>query len=92
MQELLDGLLPRLFPGLLFQCVPHDGKTDLERSIPHKPGLLADLLDVVWQRLPSRNAPQHLLELWGLASRWSSPSTPRSQRSTERRKQIAPRR
>ena len=36
MQELLDGLLPRLFPGLLFQCVPHDGKTDLERSIPHK--------------------------------------------------------
>ena len=37
MQELLDGLLPRPFPGLLFQCVPHDGKTDLERSIPHNP-------------------------------------------------------
>ena len=36
MQVLLDGLLPRLFPGLLFQCVPHDGKTDLERSIPRK--------------------------------------------------------
>ena len=38
MQVLLDGLLPRLFPGLLFQCVPHDGKTDLERSIRHKLG------------------------------------------------------
>ena len=36
MRALLDGLLPRLFPGLPFQCVPHEGKTDLERSIPHK--------------------------------------------------------
>ena len=36
MRVLLDGLLPRLFPGLPFQCVPHEGKTDLERSIPRK--------------------------------------------------------
>ena len=36
MQALLDGLLRRLFPELLFQCVPHEGWTDLERSIPHK--------------------------------------------------------
>ena len=36
MKTLLDGLLPRLFPDLLFQCVPHDGKDDLERSIPRK--------------------------------------------------------
>ena len=36
MQVLLDKLLPRLFPELLFQCVPHEGRTDLERSIPHK--------------------------------------------------------
>ncbi len=36
MKALLDGLLPRLFPDLLFQCVPHDGKGDLERSIPRK--------------------------------------------------------
>ena len=36
MQILLDGLLPRLFPGLPFQCLPHNGKTDLERSIPRK--------------------------------------------------------
>lgn len=35
MRVLLDGLLPRLFPGLPFECVPHDG-TDLERSIPRK--------------------------------------------------------
>ncbi len=39
MQVLLDGLLPRLFPGLLFQCVPHEGKADLERSIPRKLGV-----------------------------------------------------
>ena len=36
MKELLDGLLPRLFPGLPFLCVPHEGKADLERSIPRK--------------------------------------------------------
>ena len=36
MKALLDGLLPRLFPQLVFQCVPHDGKGDLEKSIPRK--------------------------------------------------------
>lgn len=34
MKVLLDGLLPRLFPDLLFQCVPHDGKGDLETVSP----------------------------------------------------------
>jgi len=36
MQELLDGLLPRLFPGLPFKCLPHEGRTDLEHSIRRK--------------------------------------------------------
>ena len=40
MKALLDGLLPRVFPGWKpeehFQCVPHEGKTDLDRSIPRK--------------------------------------------------------
>ena len=36
MRVLLDGLRPRLFPGLSFKCVKHEGKTDLERSIPRK--------------------------------------------------------
>lgn len=36
MKALLDGLLPRLFPGLPFLCVPHEGKKDLELSIPRK--------------------------------------------------------
>ena len=36
MRALLKDLLPRLFPGLPFLCVPHEGKTDLERSIPRK--------------------------------------------------------
>lgn len=36
MKVLLDGLLPRLFPGLPFLCVPHGGKHDLETSIPRK--------------------------------------------------------
>ena len=36
MKVLLDELLPRMFPSLPFQCVPHDGKSDLEKSIPRK--------------------------------------------------------
>ena len=36
MKVLLEGLLRRLFPDLPFQCVPHEGKRDLEKSIPRK--------------------------------------------------------
>lgn len=36
MKYLLEGLLPRLFPGLDFQLVAHEGKNDLEKSIPRK--------------------------------------------------------
>ena len=36
MKVLLDGLLPRLFPDVAFLCVPHEGKQDLEKSIPRK--------------------------------------------------------
>ena len=36
MEVLLDGLLPRMFPDLNFLCVSHDGKGDLEKSIPRK--------------------------------------------------------
>ena len=36
MKALLDGLLPRLFPNLSFLCLPHEGKGDLEKSIPRK--------------------------------------------------------
>ncbi len=39
-KQLLDGLLPRVFPGLVperdFLCIPHEGKQDLIRSIPRK--------------------------------------------------------
>ena len=33
MQVFLEVLLPRLFPSLSFHCVPHEGKSHLERSI-----------------------------------------------------------
>lgn len=33
MMVLLDGVLPRFFPGLSFRCLPHEGKQDLDRSI-----------------------------------------------------------
>ena len=36
MKTLLEGLLPRFFPGLQFACIAHEGKQDLERSIPRK--------------------------------------------------------
>ncbi len=33
MQVLLEGILPRLFPGLNFQCLAHKGKYDLDQNI-----------------------------------------------------------
>jgi hypothetical protein len=36
MRVLLDGLLPRILPGLDFLCVTHEGKRDLQKSIPRK--------------------------------------------------------
>ena len=36
MADFLDGLLPRFFPCLGFQCVPHDGKRYLGKSVPRK--------------------------------------------------------
>jgi hypothetical protein len=36
MKHFLDGLLPRVFPQLAFQCIAHEGKSDLERSLPRK--------------------------------------------------------
>ncbi len=36
MKEFLDGFLPRLAPDIDFICVKHEGKQDLERSIPRK--------------------------------------------------------
>lgn len=36
MKVLLEGLLPRLVPGLSFLCVSHEGKQDLEKSVPRK--------------------------------------------------------
>ena len=40
MKVLLDHWLPRLFPGWEdgqhFFCIPHEGKSDLDRSIPRK--------------------------------------------------------
>lgn len=40
MRVLLDAWLPRLFPGWIdgqdFLCIPHEGKSDLDRSVPRK--------------------------------------------------------
>ena len=36
MKELLESLLPRVFPNMEFLCIAHEGKTDLEKSIPRK--------------------------------------------------------
>jgi hypothetical protein len=40
MKTFLEGLLPRLFPGLElgrdFLCIKHEGRSDLESSIPRK--------------------------------------------------------
>ena len=36
MKVFLDGYLPRFMPGLDFLCIRHEGKQDLEKSIPRK--------------------------------------------------------
>jgi hypothetical protein len=36
MKVFLDGYLPRLIPGIDFLCIKHEGKQDLEKSIPRK--------------------------------------------------------
>ncbi|HXJ19108.1 MAG TPA: DUF4276 family protein [Polyangia bacterium] len=36
MRVLIESLLPRLFPWLEFLCVTHEGKQDLDKSIPRK--------------------------------------------------------
>jgi len=33
---LLENLLPRLFPGVEVLCIAHQGKNDLEKSLPRK--------------------------------------------------------
>ena len=36
MADLLNVLLHRLFPGLAFRCIEHEGKQDLEKSVVRK--------------------------------------------------------
>ena len=36
MKAFLEGFLPRLIPDLEFLCITHEGKQDLEKSIPRK--------------------------------------------------------
>ena len=36
MADLLNVLLHRLFPGLEFRCIEHEGKQDLEKNVPRK--------------------------------------------------------
>ena len=36
MADLLNVLLHRLFPGLPFRCIEHEGKQDLEKNVPRK--------------------------------------------------------
>ena len=37
MKELLNGILPKILPkAISFQIIPHDGKSDLQRSISKK--------------------------------------------------------
>jgi hypothetical protein len=37
MREVLEVILPKIIPqNILFQCIPHQGKSHLRKSIPHK--------------------------------------------------------
>lgn len=74
MKVLLEGLLPRLYPGLPFLCVPHEGKGDLEKSIPRKlrawrePGVrFVVVLDN--DGVDCRATKQHIVECCGSSGR-----------------------
>lgn len=45
MKVFIEGFIPRLFPELDFLCIHHEGKNDLERSIPRKLRAWRDLRD-----------------------------------------------
>lgn len=36
LRDLLVGLLPRLYPNMVFEYLVHEGKNDLDKSIPRK--------------------------------------------------------
>ncbi len=75
MKNFLDGLLPRLFPNLPFLCIPHNGKQDLEKSIPRKLRAWLDANDVFIilrdnDDADCQNVKSHLLSLCqGIANR-----------------------
>ncbi len=35
-KELIESLMPRVFPDVSFRCIPFEGKQDLEKNIPIK--------------------------------------------------------
>jgi hypothetical protein len=47
MKAFLEGFLPRLLPTLDFLCLHHEGKQDLEKSIPRKLKAWQDAIFVV---------------------------------------------
>lgn len=47
MKAFLEGFLPRLLPDLDFLCLHHEGKQDLEKSIPRKLKAWQDAIFVV---------------------------------------------
>lgn len=78
MKELLEQLLPRLFPGwetgVHFLCIQHGGKDDLRKSIPRKLRAWLQPLDrfVIVQdqdRADCRQAKARLMELCHQAGR-----------------------
>jgi hypothetical protein len=47
MKVFVEGYLPRVMPGIDFICIKHEGKQDLEKSIPRKLRAFHDSLFVV---------------------------------------------
>lgn len=66
MKEFLDAFLPRMLPGLEFLCVKHEGKKDLEKSIPRKLRAWSDVSFIVVRDndgADCRKVKSHLKEL-----------------------------
>lgn len=76
MKTLLEGILPRILPeGVYFQVIPHEGKSDLERSVPIKlrAWLEPDVRFVIVQDQDSNDCKELKRKLVHLAEPYGKP-------------------
>lgn len=75
LKEFLDSYLPRLLPDLDFLCVKHEGKQDLEKSIPRKLRAWQDATFIVVRDNDGAKCKDLKARLAGLCKQGNRPDT-----------------